>query len=276
MSEVNTTPQGGRIRRMATAVLGDSGAREIAKRKTEAEAFARNRFTRLGRSNYAYLSSLRDSHKGQRCVIIGNGPSLNETDMGLLRDETTFGLNRIYLMFGRLGFETTYHAVVNRHVVEQSTDDFLKLSAPLFTTFPNANSFGDTPGVGYLNKLIGPRFSTDIRQGIWEGATVTFVAMQIAYFMGFKDVVLVGVDHNFVSKGPAHTLVESAGADPNHFDPNYFGKGYKWQLPDLETSEIAYKLARDAFAKRGGRVVDATVGGKLAVFEKLDLAVALS
>ena len=99
---------------------------------------------------------------------------------------------------------------------------------------------------------------------------MTFMALQLAYHLGFKEVVLVGVDHSFATAGPPNQLVTSAGADPNHFDPNYFGRGVRWQLPDLDMSERAYRLARDAFAAAGRTVIDATVGGKLTVFPKAD------
>ena len=62
----------------------------------------------------------------------------------------------------------------------------------------------------------------------------------------------------------------SQGDDPNHFNPQYFGKGFRWQLPDLETSEIAYRMAKQAFEADGREVLDATVGGKLQVFRKVD------
>ncbi len=48
------------------------------------------------------------------------------------------------------------------------------------------------------------------------------------------------------------------------------GEGFRWQLPDLEASERAYRMARTAFGKDGRRVLDATKGGKLAVFSKAD------
>ena len=89
---------------------------------------------------------------------------------------------------------------------------------------------------------------------------------------GFSEVVLVGVDHAFSTKGIPHQEVTSAGPDLNHFDPNYFGKGYRWQLPDLATSEAAFTLARRAFENDGRRILDCTVGGALTVFPKGDLA----
>ena len=93
--------------------------------------------------------------------------------------------------------------------------------------------------------------------------------MQLAYFMGFKQVILIGVDHSFTSKGTPNSTVVSTGDDPNHFNPSYFGKGFRWQLPDLETSELSYCMARDAYQKDGREILDATVGGKLTVFPKV-------
>ena len=110
----------------------------------------------------------------------------------------------------------------------------------------------------------------DIRGRVWEGGTVTYIALQVAYYLGFQEVILVGVDHNYVTQGKPNATVASQGDDPNHFSPGYFGKGFRWQLPDLETSERGYRLARQAYAAAGRRVLDATVGGKLAVFPKVD------
>ena len=88
--------------------------------------------------------------------------------------------------------------------------------------------------------------------------------------MGFEQVILIGVDHNYASKGEANKTVVSNGGDPNHFSANYFGKGFRWQLPNLDTSEAGYWKARDAYRKAGREVLDATVGGKLTIFPKVD------
>ncbi|WP_199183308.1 6-hydroxymethylpterin diphosphokinase MptE-like protein [Cryobacterium sp. Y82] len=228
------------------------------------------------RANRSNLEGFKDSCRGERCVIIGNGPSLNRTDLSLLSNEKTFGLNRIYLMAATLGFTPTYHVAVNQLVVEQSRTDLLSLKSPLFTTRSNEKTLGESAHLNYLYERSGPvGFSTDASRGIHVGQTVTFVALQLAYHMGFSTVVLVGVDHSFTTKGPANSTVESRGDDPNHFDPNYFGAGVKWQLPDLPQSEVAYMAAREVFSRAGRRIVDATVDGKLEVFPKLPLAEAL-
>jgi len=92
----------------------------------------------------------------------------------------------------------------------------------------------------------------------------------LAFHMGFSQVILIGVDHSFSSQGKPNTTVVSTGDDPNHFSPDYFGKGFRWQLPDLQTSEIAYTMAREAYKEDGREIIDATVGGKLTIFPKVD------
>jgi hypothetical protein len=256
-------------------IRGNDAIRKVAARLTDVGAWGEGTLTTAGRANRAYIQQFKDTHAGRRCVIIGNGPSLKDTDLGLLRNEFTFGLNRIYLMFDELGFETTFHVAANRLVVEQCADDFRRINAPLFTTTPNRKFLAGADNVAYLNRLVGPRFSCDASQGMWEGATVTYVAMQVAYYMGFTQVVLVGVDHRFAVTGTPNQVVESTGPDASHFDPRYFAKGFKWQLPDLERSELAYGLARRQFEKDGRRIVDSTVGGALTVFPKMPLEEAL-
>jgi hypothetical protein len=261
--------------RAAMTVFGTSGSRALANGFNDFRAWRERTLTSTGRANRSYIRQFKNIHSGGRCVIIGNGPSLKQTDLTLLEGEITFGLNRIYLMFGDLGFETTFHVVVNELVVEQCAEDFRRIKAPLFTTTLNRVFLEGADKTAYMNRLSGPSFSCDVSRGIWEGATVTYVAMQLAYYMGFSEVILVGVDHRFAVSGPAHQVVESEGPDASHFDPNYFGKGFRWQLPDLETSELAYALARDEFCRDGRRIVDATVGGALTVFEKMSLEDAL-
>jgi len=213
---------------------------------------------------------MKDKHQGERCFIIGNGPSLKNTDLSLLKDEVTFGMNRIYLLFDRVGFVTTYYVSVNDLVIEQSAHDIVSLPCPKFISWRTRDLIDFTDDMMFLHSRGEPMFYTDITKGMWEGATVTYVAMQIAYYLGFREVILIGVDHSFATQGEPHAAVVSQGEDPNHFDPQYFGKGFRWNLPDLERSELAYRVAKYQFERDGREIIDATVGGKLQVFRKVD------
>jgi len=218
------------------------------------------------------LRLLENIHKDKRCFIIGNGPSLRQTDLTKLREESTFGLNRIYLLFPELGFTTTYLVSVNDLVLEQCAAEMKTLSMPKFLTWRSRHWFYGDSNVTYLDTdFTGEEnFCPKITGRIFEGFTVTYVALQLAFHMGFSEVILVGVDHNFVTQGPANQAIVSQGDDPNHFAPDYFGKGFKWQLPDLAGSERAYSIARETYSNAGRHVLDATIDGKLTVFPKVE------
>lgn len=251
-------------------VLGEAGASSLSRTVGDALALAGYRADSRGRGSQERLRALQDTHRGERCFIIGNGPSLKTMDLSPLRDEFTFGLNRAYLMFDRLGFATNCLVSVNRHVIEQCAEEIVSQPCLKFISWANRKVLPANADVTYVRSVQQPGFATDpATEGVWEGATVTFVAMQLAYLMGFERIYLIGVDHSFSTVGEPHKLVQSQGEDPNHFDPAYFGKGFLWQLPDLETSEIAYSMARKAFEADGRQILDATVGGKLQVFEKV-------
>jgi hypothetical protein len=218
------------------------------------------------------IAAYRDRFAGERCFIIGNGPSLKRMDLSLLKDEHTFGLNRIYLLFPELGFTTSYLVSVNDLVIEQCAQEFKALALPRFMTWRGRRWLADDGEILFIDSdfTMPETFSEDATGRIYEGCTVTYVALQLAFYMGFSQAILIGVDHNFQTLGKPNEVVVSDGEDPNHFDPNYFGKGFVWQLPDYEGSERAYALARDTYAKHGREVLDATVGGKLTVFPKID------
>jgi hypothetical protein len=219
------------------------------------------------------IKALKNIHQGERCFIIGNGPSLQKMDLTVLKNEFTFGMNRFYLMFPELGFKTSYLVSINDLVIEQCKDDFQQLDVPFFVTWRARKWLEPAENVHFVHTTyVGKKFSKDVSGRVWEGATVTNVALQLAYHMGFSEVILIGVDHNFTTKGKPNTTVVSDGDDPNHFNPGYFGKGFRWQLPDLDTSEIGYEMARQAYEADGRKVLDATVDGKLQIFPKVDFS----
>lgn len=226
-----------------------------------------------GRSSRRLLRQCKDQHAGKRCFIIGNGPSLRRMDLSPLADEITFSLNRGYLYYDRIGGPCTYLVVVNKLVSEQFAAEIEVLPNTKFITWTHRHYYADRQDVIYYGGPVWrtePRFSVDPTRDIWPGATVTYVALQLAFYMGFEQVYLIGVDHHFTTAGTPHREVVSAGGDPNHFAKDYFGKGVRWQLPDLETSEIAYHLARKTFENAGRKIIDATVGGALTIFPKAD------
>ncbi len=224
------------------------------------------------RESIRKLAALKDSHKGERCFLVGNGPSLRSTDLTRLKGDFTIGLNRIFLAAAELGFMPSCLVSVNDLVIEQSAAELQALKMPKFFSWRSRRWLQMADDIHFIyTSYTGPGFASDVTGRVWEGATVTNVALQLAYHMGFTTVILIGVDHNFTSaQGKPNETVVSTGADPNHFSGAYFGKGFRWQLPDLETSERGYRLARQAYEADGRCVLDATVGGKLQIFPKVE------
>ncbi len=222
------------------------------------------------------LKKFKNLHEGQDCFILGNGPSLNKIDLDRLSGYNTFGLNKIYLLFDRGQFRPSYHVAVNHLVIEQSVREFERLPCPSFLSYrPSRNKFKNVDHLNYVMTGGPLTFCQDMLGELYEGWTVTYVAMQIAYYMGFKNVFLVGVDHSFVVSGAPNEQQLLNGNDLNHFDPNYFGNK-EWHLPDLEGSEISYGLAKFFYERNGRHIYDATLDGKLQIFPKMSFDDALA
>jgi hypothetical protein len=98
--------------------------------------------------------------------------------------------------------------------------------------------------------------------------------MQLACFMGIREIYLIGVDFNF-------TLSDKTGeenkrkiyiseGERNHFHPNYRKPGERWHEPELHYQEKSYLAAREVVQQLGGQIFNATRGGKLEIFQRVD------
>lgn len=229
----------------------------------------------LFRRSRRTLSELAGRHDGEACVIVGNGPSIAGQDLRQLSCVPVFCLNRGYLLWNEQGLSPSYHVAFNDLVIEQFHDEIGRLRCPLFLPWQYHEFFADARHAVFVEPRWHPRFFRDVSNGLWVGATVTFATLQIAYHMGFRTVILIGVDHRFKDQGPAHLEVMQTSDDTNHFRPDYFGAGTRWNLPDLVQSEDNYRLAESVYRASGRRIIDSTVGGALEIFEKMPLAEAL-
>lgn len=234
-------------------------------------------------NNLKRLASFSNLHHGQRCFIIGNGPSLNECDLTLLKDEVTFGVNSIFLNYENMGFYPTYYVVEDPLVAEDRAEEINNYHQST-RFFGNALRYclDDSSDTVWLNVLYRyqdyegfPRFSSNAIRRLWVGGTVSYLNMQLAYYMGFRDVYLVGFDHSYAIPADARVegnQIESASADPNHFHPDYFGKGYRWHDPNVDRMEKSYVRAKSFFEIAGRAIYNATVGGQLEVFKRVNYA----
>jgi hypothetical protein len=226
----------------------------------------------------SWIPEFRNRYFGQDCFLLANGPSLNAVDLKRVNNFHLIGLNKVHLLLERAKLDLTFHVAINNLVIEQAWREFTLLNCPSFLSYQPASTCvrGDS-NIRYCltEQMPVPRFSRVYDEPIWEGWTVTYAALQLAYFMGFKNIFLVGLDHNFKVSGSPNEEQAMQGADPNHFDPRYFA-GSRWHLPDLEGSEMAYEVARFAFERSGRSIYDATEKGHCRIFPRISLEEAYS
>jgi len=211
---------------------------------------------------------LKNRHQGERCYLVCNGPSLNKMDLGPLRKETVIGLNKIFLGLKQFAFYPRYYVAVNPKVIEQSHAQIQQLNCVKFLS-QAGRKYLKEDGLTYFLQTDGQgHFSKDLTQTVHEGWTVTHVALQVAYYLGFQEVIIIGMDHRYQFQGQPNEARVLNGPDPNHFSSDYFGHGQQWDNPDLQNAESAYREARRAFETDGRKIYDATLDGACTIFEK--------
>jgi hypothetical protein len=244
------------------------------------------------------LGRFRDRHQGERCFIIGNGPSLTISDLEMLKSEVTFAANKIYLAFEQTDWRPSYYVVEDDHMIWQHHEDirrwhgFIKFVSNNWTLEKGSvidseierlkNLFRrEREVVLYPRSIVGngefPRFSEDACRAVYCGYMVTYISLQLAYFMGFTQVYLIGVDFRYSQSNPgSRTFAHETHHPQDHFTPNYFYPGEKRYAPHLELAERAMVCAREFYESQGRKIWNATRGGNLEVFERLPLEAALS
>lgn len=242
--------------------------------RTKWSSFYRPRMKRL-KEKYA-------NH--QRCFVIGNGPSINHTDLEKMKGDVTFGVNGIFLKFPDIDFRPSFYVVEDHLVAEDRAEAINELTGvtKLFPTYlaycldegPNTIFFNHRPRKSYPH---GFDFSKNAGKITYTGCTVTFTCLQLAFYFGVKEIYLVGVDHSYSLPKSTKTdssynvdVLDMDEDDPNHFSPDYFGKGYRWHNPQSEKMEEAYSEAKRVTAKHGCKIYNATKGGKLDVFRRVE------
>lgn len=234
--------------------------------------FAMNpRVKRLCKSTEHRLENYRNKHMGERCFIIGNGPSLNKEDLEKLDSEITFACNRIYVMFDNLKWRPTYYSCQDPTIIRSCINEINNQKKLIKFIKPTGEKKYDINDAIYFNVNYSfsknrkkPPFSDNMRLGIYDGLSVVYSQMQIAAYMGFKEIYLIGVDCNYSIDN--RTINENSYPDKRMYEPKKVG-----MPPDFEYTFKAYYSAKEYCKEKGIVIKNATRGGKLEVFDRVNL-----
>ncbi|BBA33356.1 hypothetical protein sS8_1396 [Methylocaldum marinum] len=226
--------------------------------------------------SHAFLLERIAKRRSDICIIVGNGPSLNKTNLDLLAGQDVIISNNSFLG-EKLIRNATYYTVVNYLVAEQSSHHINRLEG-VYKIIPYWLAYCINPSnnTHFVDAVGRAEFCKDIFKNMSWRHTVTFFNLHLAYGLGYKKVVLIGFDHNY--KQPPgiaeQQVIHSYEPDENHFDSRYF-RGKKWQAADVDKMEEMYRLAKRAYEEEGRTIVNATVGGKLELFPRETLEQAI-
>lgn len=231
-----------------------------------------------------FLENYRNRHLARRCFILGNGPSLTLYDIEMLRWEYTFASNKIYLCFDETTWRPTFYTVEDLLVLQQNSDK-LKSLTEMTCFYPHffKKTLGESDNRIYfrvpptphieepLSDPLFPRFSRDATQGVFWGSSVIYTQIQLAVFMGFREIYLLGVDHHYVLPNQKIENYYISDGEKNHFHPDYRKPGEKWYQPQLPVLERSFSHAFAACQRLGVSLFNASRQTRLTVIPQVSL-----
>jgi hypothetical protein len=227
--------------------------------------------------NALTLKNFRNKHLNERCFIIGNGPSLKAEDLDKLKNEITFAFNRIYYIFDKTDWRPTYYCSEDEKTIFPSKEEInnLGIEHKFFpVNFPWDYKIKFKNSLYFIfkfdNEKVEPRFSNDIVKGIYWGNTVAYTAIQLAIYMGIKEIYLLGVDHNFrkMINDKGEIVIDEKAKD--YFTEKYNKDKEDLYIPNIEISTRAFIAAKKYADNHSIKIYNSTRGGKLEVFERVD------
>lgn len=226
-----------------------------------------------------YMKKIHNSHMGESCFIIGNGPSLSAEDLTKLHENNidSFAVNRIFKIFPQTEWRPAYYVNTDFVLIRDILEEVNKLPVkhkfiPLQDKFYHDSS---VKGAHFffrndIRENDPPDgFSLDCTEQVNTRGTVTIDCMQLAWHMGYKHIYLLGVDHNFDK-----VITENGEVIIDPSVKNYFCEGYDDDVAnevvhDLGTTTKAYMDVRRFLDKTDVKIINATRTTKLNVFDKM-------
>lgn len=224
---------------------------------------------------YQALLKLKDKYAGERCFIIGMGPSLTKEDLNMIKKEFTFGMNSIALQFDKDTWRPTFYGIQDIYVypkVEQAllNENKKKKSNTIYLVGSSICKKFNVPKnwVQYPLNAAYHKYEARIHKYfakaddncyavVYDGYSVTYSLAELAMYMGFKEIYLIGTDCNYEKNKKQHFL------EYGYQDKNYMTVG--------ESMIVAFKSLKKLADQRGIKIFNVTRGGMLEVFQRIKL-----
>ncbi|MDR3349491.1 MAG: DUF115 domain-containing protein [Acidaminococcales bacterium] len=237
-------------------------------------------FNLLMKFAYSMSMQFKDKHKDKRCFVIANGSSLSVNDLNMLKNEITFAVNKIFLIFDKTDWRPTYYICQEDLLFESIQDEICReIHCDKFFSLPavleldefkltNSDYFYFQLDSSHRWRLDSkPGFSEDIAL-IRSGESVIYTCIQFAAYMGFSEIYLLGADNTMTPVVKLNGEIIRHNYDWLHFDSNY--RPTDIYMPQIDVINAAYGTAREYADSHGIKIYNATRGGKLEAFERVN------
>lgn len=215
------------------------------------------------------IERFHNIHKGERGFIVATGPSLSIEDLNVLKEnkEVCISMNSIFYLFDKTDWRPDYYVMSDHRgfdLYKGMLDNlpvnniFLSDNSDVFWNFEHKENIycHHHHYEYYFNRL--PKFSDDFSKRTYTGSTVTYNCMQLAAYMGFKEIYLLGVDFSY------------GGQKKNETYAHFYKEEKTTSVGFVDQVTLAYQSAKQYADLHGFKIYNATRGGKLEIFERVD------
>lgn len=219
----------------------------------------------------------KNCNEGKRCFIIGNGPSLRVEDLNKIKAEITIASNRIWNIFDKTNWRPTYYFFTDDRAINELLPYIEQMNLPYKFISYNAKkyetkTYSDIYHImrsgykimSYNDKSV--HISEDVSKYFYSCGTVLFTAVQFAIYTGVKEIYLLGVDFNYSRVINKWGFTKKVDGVTDYYD----GKSYSGSRLVYYSVLYAWQAAKKYCDEHGIKIYNATRGGKLEVFERID------
>lgn len=226
------------------------------------------------------LKQFKDMHKGKRCFIIGNGPSLNIDDLDKLKDEITFSCNMIYNIYNKTIWKPYYYFVVDSKYLNEYYSEisqvvckskFIGYYYETHNIVKEKYCEKDNQYLYFIDKKpflkkTLKKFSRAPNINIYNSGSVSYSILQFAFYMGFSEIYLIGFDHKFANQ------VKNGKINKNRINNHFIGYNVdNINVVNHDNINQGFINAKIYAKKKDIKIINATRGGDLEMFDRVNI-----
>ncbi len=227
------------------------------------------------------IRSLKDKYAGKRCFVVCNGPSLKAEDLTKIYEagDISVAMNHIPRIYSQTPWRPNILMCTDGCVFWPKGKELIKKSNDGMKLFQYRDCFR---AIGYKgpklfmnlygdeNLLDHPKFSENLEEIIWSIGTTAYESIEVARWMGCKEIYLIGCDMSYAVNLNRDGTIYYNNSGTNHFyGADKDGLSNVKPVPTWQL-KLAFRAADDYSRANGFRVYNATRGGFLEEFERVD------